>query len=268
MLQQFGRLVPCWAQGKHSMAAVKKFPAAQLVLYRLPELLAADPAALVYVLEGEKDVDRLWSLGLVATCNPMGAGKWRPEYNSHLQGRAAVILPDKDDAGRDHSQKVARSLHGIAANVKIVELPDLRSKGDVSDWLDTGGTVEHLQVLVDLAPEFDPATAPLPDAKITATSKGKEYEEPSQQEILLTIAAAAELFHTPDDESFVRIPVNGHLETWAIKGGGFKKWLMHGFYKLAGKAPQGNVFSSTIKLHESFRLIDPHPFCCLRQVNL
>ena len=63
------------------MAVVKNFPAAQLVPYRLPELLAADPRP-VYVPEGEKDVDRLRGLGVTATCNPQGAGKWRKEYNS------------------------------------------------------------------------------------------------------------------------------------------------------------------------------------------
>src|SRR5262249_29871648 len=50
------------------------------VLYRLPQLLNAPATELVFVPEGEKDVDRLCNLGLVATTNAMGAGKWRPEY--------------------------------------------------------------------------------------------------------------------------------------------------------------------------------------------
>lgn len=251
-----GDWYPIGRKGPNPMAAVKKFPAARLVPYRLPELLAADPGALVFVPEGEKDVDRLRELGMLGTCNPMGAGKWREEYNSHLQGRAVVILPDNDNPGHSHAQKVARSLHGIAASVKIVQLPGLPEKGDVSDWLDAGGTVEQLQALVEAAPEFDLATSPPLDAKATVTSKGKGDEEPTQQEILLAIAAAAELFHTSDDESFARIPVNGHLETWAIKGGGFKKWLLHEFYKLQKKAPQAEIFSSTIKLLEAKALFD------------
>lgn len=253
-----GDWYPIGRKGKNPMAAVKKFPAAQLVPYRLPELLAADPGGLVYVPEGEKDSDRLQALGVTATCNCQGAGKWRKEYNQYFRGKAVVILADNDEPGRDHAQKVARSLHGIAASVKIVELPDLLAKGDVSDWLDAGGTVEYLQVLVELAPEFDPATAPAPGAETAATSESKEDEDekPKQWKILLEIAAAAELFHTPDDESFARIPVNGHLETWAIKGGGFKKWLLHGFYKRQGKAPQGEIFSSTIKLLDAKALFE------------
>jgi predicted acylesterase/phospholipase RssA len=46
-----------------------------LPLYRLPELLAADRKQPVFVAEGEKDADNLWRHGLVATTNPMGAGK-------------------------------------------------------------------------------------------------------------------------------------------------------------------------------------------------
>jgi hypothetical protein len=57
------------------------------VLYRLPELLKADRSHLVFVAEGEKDVDALHRMGLVATCNSGGAGKWRNEYNYWLSGR-------------------------------------------------------------------------------------------------------------------------------------------------------------------------------------
>ena len=67
------------------------------VPYRLPELLAADPETVVYVCEGEKDCDRLASLGIVATTNCGGAGKWRDQYSEPLRGRDVVILPDNDE---------------------------------------------------------------------------------------------------------------------------------------------------------------------------
>jgi putative DNA primase/helicase len=126
------------------------------VPYRLRELATADPAVTVHIPEGEKDVDALVALGLVATCNPMGAGKWRDAYSDHLTGRNVVILPDNDDAGRDHAQQVARSLRGKAASVKVVELPELPEKGDVSDWLAKGGTAEALGDLVREAPVWTP----------------------------------------------------------------------------------------------------------------
>lgn len=106
----------------------------RLVPYRLPEIVAAGVDH-VFIVEGEKDVDNLRALGLVATCNPMGAGKWVDSFNKYLKGKRVTILPDNDQAGRDHALAVARSLYGIAARVEIVELPDLPPKEDVSYWL-------------------------------------------------------------------------------------------------------------------------------------
>jgi putative DNA primase/helicase len=131
------------------------------VPYLLPELLAADPAEIVLVVEGEKDVDRLRSLQFVATCNPMGAGKWLPEYADHFAGRRVCILLDNDQAGREHGQQVARSLFGVAAEVQVLELPGLPEKGDASDWLDRGGTCDELGRLIYNAPRWTPPQAPV-----------------------------------------------------------------------------------------------------------
>lgn len=135
-------------------------------LYRLPELLAADPSATVFIVEGEKDADRLASLGLVATTNPMGAGKWREEYNKYLQGRPVAVLTDRDKpnngkrAGYEHGQQVAKSLFGTAASIKVVELPGLPGDGgDVSDWLNQGNDAERLCIIVEEAPEWEPKLA-------------------------------------------------------------------------------------------------------------
>lgn len=114
------------------------------VLYRWPELLEADPTLLVVVVEGEKDADRLAANGIIATTNAGGAGKWRDENSEALRGRHVLIIPDNDEAGRGHAAKVACSLRGVAASVRILELPNLPPKGDVSDWLDAGGDVDEL----------------------------------------------------------------------------------------------------------------------------
>lgn len=130
------------------------------VLYNLPGLLAADPEAAVWIVEGEKDADRLISLGLVATCNAMGAGKWRDSYSDALAGRHCYVLGDNDDPGRAHAQAVARSLHGKAASVRVVELPGLPEKGDVSDWLDAGGHLPQLGELAYDTPAWQPSAEP------------------------------------------------------------------------------------------------------------
>jgi putative DNA primase/helicase len=137
------------------------------VLYKLPGLAATHRDIPVYIVEGEKDADRLWSLGLPAATNPGGAGKWLPEFNESLRGRPVGILPDNDEPGRRHAQKVAESLCNAAACVKIVELPGLPHKGDVSDWLDAGHKFGELSILYDETPEYKPAQ--------TESSKGCGY---------------------------------------------------------------------------------------------
>jgi phage/plasmid primase-like uncharacterized protein len=116
----------------------------RLVPYRLLEMLAADPSGNVLIVEGEKDADRAASMGMVATTCAMGAGKWRPEYNEHFRGRSVCIIPDNDKPGREHANQVAQALCGIAGSIRVVELPGVPEKGDLSDWLDQGGSIERL----------------------------------------------------------------------------------------------------------------------------
>lgn len=116
------------------------------VLYRLPELVK-DPNRVVMLVEGEKDADRLLSAGFLATCNPMGAGKWLKEYSDTLRGRRVVIIPDNDRPGEEHASTVRRALSGVAQQVAIVRLDGLTDKQDVSDWFDQGHTAEQLKAL-------------------------------------------------------------------------------------------------------------------------
>src|SRR5262249_14982937 len=108
---------------------------ARRVVYNLPAIAAAPPERPVFIVEGEKDVETLTALELLATTNPMGAGKWTSELSDLLRGRHTFILPDNDDPGKRHAEAVAQSLKGIAASTLIVELPGLSAKGDISDWL-------------------------------------------------------------------------------------------------------------------------------------
>jgi hypothetical protein len=127
------------------------------VPYRLFELRANAVDDLVLVVEGEKDVDRLASLGFVATCNAGGANKWPEELNGQFQGLTVYILPDNDDAGRSHAEKVAANLRGVAASIRIVTLPGLGKGGDVSEWLAAGGDPQQLVALCQAAPLWEPA---------------------------------------------------------------------------------------------------------------
>ncbi|MFH0773891.1 MAG: AAA family ATPase [bacterium] len=125
----------------------------RLVPYNLPEIIKAEDGIIV---EGETDVENLRAIGLVATCNPMGAGKWKAEYSEHFRGKKVAIIPDNDKPGRDHALQVARSLRGIAKSVKILELPSLPEKGDVSDWLALGHSKEELIEIIKTTHEWIP----------------------------------------------------------------------------------------------------------------
>jgi len=130
-------------------------------LYHQNELPAAiEKGTIIFIAEGEKDIDRLLGLGLTATCNPGGAGKWLPQYTTALKGADLVIIPDNDKAGKDHAAEVAKACHGIAAGVRILELPGPGK--DVSDWLDNDGCdVATLQALAAACPTWDLPSSPV-----------------------------------------------------------------------------------------------------------
>jgi 5S rRNA maturation endonuclease (ribonuclease M5) len=119
------------------------------VIYRLPQLLLADVSTPVFICEGEKDADNLARLGFVTTTNPGGAGKWRAEYSEFLAERDCVILPDNDAPGIEHAAVVERLLHEHAHSVRVIRLPGLETKQDVSDWIAHGGTAEGMIMLVE-----------------------------------------------------------------------------------------------------------------------
>ncbi|HEX7422873.1 MAG TPA: AAA family ATPase [Terriglobales bacterium] len=148
------------------------------VLYRLPSVIAAvRDGRTVYVIEGEKDADTLAALGLCATTNPCGAGKWRDSHSNVIRDADVVILPDNDAPGREHAEDVAKSLQGKALKVRVVNLPGLAEKGDVSDWFAAGHTLEELQSLVDATATWVPSLTPAPTGTLVFTSVGDLLNE-------------------------------------------------------------------------------------------
>jgi AAA domain len=145
--------------------------------YRLPELIEASE---VYICEGEKDCDRLAKLGVVATTNPGGADrdgdggkKWPAGFARYFDGRHAILIPDNDDPGRRHVQAVAKKLSGTAASIRILELPGLPDKGDVTDWLTAGGTADELRRLAEAAPGWNGEAVDQVDSEATDPAPGR-----------------------------------------------------------------------------------------------
>lgn len=106
-------------------------------LYRLPELLVSPGT--VYVVEGEKCVERARSIGLTATTSAHGAGSAARTDWSTLAGREVVFLPDNDDAGRGYVNEAVGILAGLPQppkSVRIVNLPGLPEHGDIADLVE------------------------------------------------------------------------------------------------------------------------------------
>lgn len=128
------------------------------VLYKLPKVLdAARDGREVYICEGEKDVHTLEQHGLVATCNPGGAGKWRPEYAEALKGAVVTIVADRDDPGRAHSRQVRDSLLPVAEAVYIVEP---KSGKDATDHIQAGHDLAELETTYSSEAEAKTELAP------------------------------------------------------------------------------------------------------------
>jgi hypothetical protein len=139
------------------------------VIYRWPELQQY-PDATIFITEGEKDCDRLWSLDLCATT--VASGKWTDDCVQALAGRHVLILEDNDDAGRKKALEAATLLHDVADTVRIVRLPGLGEGEDVSDWLDDPrrGASELADICFD-APLWEPSSEP-------ESVSGNEKNEP------------------------------------------------------------------------------------------
>jgi hypothetical protein len=127
--------------------------------YALPSLLLNKNRA-IYIVEGEKCADRLIREGKLATTNHGGANNWKPEINKWFKDRLVVVIPDNDEAGRKHADRVCHNLVGIAAEIRRIDLPGLKEKGDIVDWLDSGNNVEDLRELVEAAAPLEAVDEP------------------------------------------------------------------------------------------------------------
>jgi putative DNA primase/helicase len=159
------------------------------VLYKLPSLIALQNSHektedLVFICEGEKDVETLVKNGLIATCNPHGAGKWLDEYSKSFEGLNCVILPDNDDPGRKHAEQVANSIFGKALTVRVLELNGLPEKGDVTDWIEQGNSVDDLMQIAKTTKLWLPQTTLPTNNKISGfyfTNLNDLYSEPEEE---------------------------------------------------------------------------------------
>jgi DNA polymerase I-like protein with 3'-5' exonuclease and polymerase domains len=123
------------------------------VPYRLPEVVKAiAEGKRIDIFEGEPDVEAARKLGLTATTNIRGAGKFTDDLVPYFRGADVAINGDNDEEGRNHVDQVARQLEGTTRSIKAMEpFPSVK---DFRDWLAAGGTLEKYLQLVEETPEY------------------------------------------------------------------------------------------------------------------
>ena len=207
------------------------------LLYRLPEIMKNSKKP-VYVVEGERDADRLAGLGLLATTNPGGAGKWSREYSEILKGRSVRIIPDADNPGREHAVQVAESLLEHGCRVQVVELPDVK---DVSDWLDAGHAQRELKRLARGTPDLTAdGLAELRrrwELDDSVLGQGRNGERKTQAQKLIELTKSTELWHSPDLTPYATMEIGGRRETWPVRSKTFRHWLVRRFFECENKPP-------------------------------
>ena len=140
---------------------VRNLDGCRKVLYNLPEVLKgiADGTQ-IFLVEGEKDADKLVAYGLIATTSPESL-KWTEEFTEMLTRADVIILYDMDKTGVKRKELLCQSLHNQVKRLRVIDLPGLayhESHGpDVSDWLARGHTTAELLEIVTKTRDYSPA---------------------------------------------------------------------------------------------------------------
>ncbi|MCX6224487.1 MAG: AAA family ATPase, partial [Bacteroidia bacterium] len=166
----------------------------RLVLYRLSEIIEAEE---IIIVEGEKDADNVKALGFTGTTSPMGAKKWRSEYNDYFKGKNVVLIPDNDNEGREHMVQVGAALKGIAKSLKWIDLPGIPSKGDISDWIKNfrikEEAAERLSIMIESAKLYEPPKAYTLEDVILNTSDYHRVNLPEKKIIIHPIVSEQQI---------------------------------------------------------------------------
>lgn len=133
---------------KYSLRGVERVP------FRLPELLrSVGRGETIYVVEGEKDCEALYKLGLIATTNAQGAKARWPDSWADYFARAArvVVIADNDKPGLDAAKQRAGIIARLCLDTRLIEALPGEGVKDASDWIAAGGTAEELERLAEAA---------------------------------------------------------------------------------------------------------------------
>ena len=210
-------------------------------LYRLLGVLL-EPESDVWVVEGEKCADLLAELGLVTVTSGSSSSAGTADWSS-LSNRRVIIWPDNDASGMKYAKAVTEQLTKIGCKVEWVDLSKIKY-GDDAD----GGDAVDWKLLYPEATKVDVEALPVAEPElyekeniVTSSQQGN-----NQSQLLDQIAASCELFHSPDKQAYVTVPINSHYETWLIGSSGFIDWLAGTIFSLQGSIPRVQVINDFV----------------------
>src|SRR4028119_117414 len=132
-----------WLPGYGKDEDKNKVARASIPVYRYAEVRKAIAnGETIFAVEGEPCADLLWKLGLAATTNIGGGGKFTLTDSLDLQdAKVIVIVPDRDKRGIEHADKLAEYFPGA---MWLYPFPESRAwenlpeKGglDIFDWIE------------------------------------------------------------------------------------------------------------------------------------
>lgn len=132
-------------------------------LYRLQNILAAEPATVIVVVEGETCADALAALGLVATTSG-GATSAAKAAWGELARREVLLWPDRDHAGGQYADEVELRLNALECHVRRIDVDalGLEEGEDAVDWLRLypGAAASDVLALAIQPSVFVPVIAP------------------------------------------------------------------------------------------------------------
>lgn len=138
--------------------------------YNYPNLInAIKEDKLVIYVEGEKDADTGKVLGYNTTTMG-GASEWKPEYAKYFKNSNLVLIPDKDKAGINLTQKMLDDLKPVTKSLKVIVLPNGK---DLTEWVEAGHS--NLTELINNTDDLTPF-AGLPKPKIAKTLNGYRFD--------------------------------------------------------------------------------------------
>jgi 5S rRNA maturation endonuclease (ribonuclease M5) len=206
-------------------------------LYHLPQWLSASKQDWQIIVEGEYDVETMEGLGFVATCNPMGAGKWKPDYNEYCKSRLIPIFCDRDEPGEKHGSNIARSIYEVAAKVRLIYMPpDFPKAKDVTELVEKyGWTAAQFIELIDKTLDYKPEE-----------TGSQISDQKAPRDLLMKLCGDINLFHDEYSNGYAVVPIGNHQETLSLKSTSFSDWLNRRFYLQYKDVPRKQELSDTI----------------------